>query len=113
MRTKEPDTRTTSHVELVCDAEVELPDRHRDPVHVELIAGRSSYSVGGRVAEGPRWWRGKVHWDEDVPAVPDGVEIWLHLEDGGHGIAVIEPAPTSPAGVKVIRGVGAPPFEVP
>lgn len=113
MRVKDFDSRTAPRVELACDAELELPDRHRDPVHVELIAGRCSYSVGGRIAEGPRWWRGKVQWDEDAPVVPDGVEIWLHLEDGACGVAVIEPAPASPAGVKVIRGVGAPPFEVP
>lgn len=94
------------------DGILRLPDRVIEHVHADLVGGRNRYSIGGEVAEGPRWWRGRLDWpgDEDRPI--GGIEITIELDNGRSAIAVIEPDPTAPEHSTVIHGVGPPPFDV-
>ncbi|MCO8128504.1 hypothetical protein NHL50_14930 [Acidimicrobiia bacterium EGI L10123] len=95
------------------DGVLRLGDRVIEHVHADLIGGRSHYSVGGRVAEGPRWWRGRVEWDGDDDQPVTCSEVIIEVDNGRSGVAVIEPAPNAPAHSAVLHGVGPPPFEVP
>lgn len=91
-------------------AVMEVPDGHRQPVRAELEAGRRRWSVGGCMAEGPRWWRGELAWDDPSEALPVGTRIELVL-DGRAGQAVVE-ARIAP-GRAAVRGISPPPFDVP
>lgn len=94
------------------DAVVRLPDRSSRPARVELVVGRTRYSVGGRINESPRWWRGRLYWERSGPEIPPGAEVFIDLEDGWSGVAVVEPSPTCEDSSTVIRGIGPAPFQV-
>ena len=77
----------------------------------ELVGGRQRWSVGGVWAEGPRWWRGELACDGDLPTTVDaGAAVRLELSDGRAAIATIEAAADD---VVQVAGLGAPPFDVP
>ena len=84
-------------------------------VTVELKAGRDRHSVGGQIAEGPRWWVGRVAW-ETRPLSRDiepGSVICIELSNGRVADAVVEDTSPDPVPDAAIRGLGPPPFEVP
>jgi hypothetical protein len=83
-----------SGVEYQGFALVDLPPGGRARVDVELVGGRDRWSVGGQIAEGPRWWRGRLAGGDNGRTAP----------------AVVER--TAEPGI-LIRGLGPPPFEVP
>lgn len=95
-----------------CIAVVRLADDVVAEAVVELLGGRDRHSVGGQIAEGPRWWRGRVTWQDGPVAVQPGVEVRLELDNGRSAVAVVEPRPEATSGEAVIRGLGPPPFEV-
>ncbi len=80
-------------------------------VEVELEAGRRRWSVGGRMAEGPRWWRGEIAWPDQDQELRAGTRIAVTLVDGRSAPAVVESliAPDRVA----VRGIAPPPFPVP
>jgi hypothetical protein len=91
-------------------AMVELPPGGRERVDVELIGGRDRWSVGGQIAEGPRWWRGRLAGGDEVVDLDAGAHISLALDNGRTAPAIVEQM----AGAEIlIRGFGPPPFEVP
>jgi len=92
---------------------VRLPDRVIAHVRAELVGGRNRYSVGGQIAEGPRWWRGRLEWTGDEAEPMDSTAVIIDLTNGRSGTAVIEPDPAAPAHTAVVRGVGPPPFDIP
>jgi hypothetical protein len=90
---------------------VELPPGRSERVDVELVGGRDRWSVGGQIAEGPRWWRGRLAGGQEVIELHAGAHISLALDNGRTAPAIIERA-TSEPGI-FIQGLGPPPFEVP
>lgn len=82
-------------------------------VEVDLVGGSGRYTAGGSLTEAMRWWRGELTWISTEPELPCGSEVWIVLEDGRAGVAVIEPAPAAEEGTVVVRGIGPPPFDVP
>lgn len=106
-------TGTSPVVHFDGEVRVRLPDRTIGHAHAELIGGRNRYSVGGETAEGPRWWRGTITWDSEVPKPAGGIEISVEVDNGRAGVAVIELDPTSPAHTARLHGVSTPPFDVP
>lgn len=92
-------------------AVVEAPDCEPRQVEVELLGGRNRWSVGGRIAEGPRWWRGELSWDGEPAELCAGTRITLELENGRTAMAVVEAAPATDA--VAVRGIEPPPFSVP
>lgn len=115
--TRAPDTRIThtSTGALRCEstAVVELPGGRSCDACVELVGGRHRYRVGGRFAEGFRWWYGWVTFDVDDTPVDPGTELLLRLVDGRTAMATVEHSVPTVPGRTAIRGVGAPPFDVP
>ena len=99
-----------SGVEYQGVALVDLPPGVRARVDVELVGGRDRWSVGGQIAEGPRWWRGRLAGGTDVVELTAGAHISLALDNGRTAPAVVER--TAEPGI-LIRGLGPPPFEVP
>lgn len=104
--------RNRDQIGFESDAVVECPDGVA-PARVELIGGRDRYSVGGRIAEGPRWWLGEVELLHDYIDLRIGSSIVIELSNGRSAPAVVEElaAPTSRRAS--IRGLGPPPFDVP
>jgi hypothetical protein len=92
-------------------AVVEVPDAEPRHVDVELLAGRNRWSVGGRIAEGPRWWRGELSWDGEPIDLRAGTQITLELENGRSAMAIVEATPATDA--VAVRGIEPPPFAVP
>jgi hypothetical protein len=99
------------HVERVGVARID--DRSSVPVRADLVGGRSHYSVGGEIREGPRWWRGHLRWPEGETPPRAGIEIVIELEGGRSAPAVIEPDPAEPEHTVLVHGTGPPPFDVP
>lgn len=91
-------------------ATVEVPQLGCSRVDVELLGGRRRWSVGGRIAERPRWWRGEITWDGDGVLVEAGTRITVALDDGRAAKAVVEHAA---APRLQVRGIEPPPFAVP
>lgn len=104
---------TPHQVSFHGDGALRLPERVIEHVHADLVGGRSRYSVGGRVAEGPRWWWGRLEYDGEDELPQPSSEVVIDLGNGRSGVAVIEPDPTAPPGTVVIHGIGPPPFDVP
>lgn len=92
-------------------AVVEAPDCGTRHVEAELLGGRTRWSVGGRYAEGPRWWRGQLSWDGEPIELRAGTQITVELADGRSALAVVEAAPADDA--VAVRGIEPPPFPVP
>lgn len=88
-----------------------VPSGRPQPVAVELEGGRRRWSVGGRMAEGPRWWRGEVTWESADEVLDVGTLVRLTLADGRTGDAVVE-GRAGQLGA-VLRGISPPPFAVP
>lgn len=94
-------------------ARIRWADGLVDDVVVELVGGRSRHSVGGEIAEGFRWWHGQLGPVGVVIDLTAGTEVVLELEDGHEARAVVEPgAEMDATATIVVRGVGAPPFDV-
>lgn len=94
-------------------AVVHLPDGGAEEAEIDLLAGRDRYSVGGQIAEGPRWWRGRLQCtNRDVQLSP-GAELQIELGDGRSGAVVVEETLAAGAHVAAVTGVGPPPFRVP
>lgn len=80
---------------------------------MELVGGRNRYTVGGEVAEGPRWWRGWLEWPGgDDQRMPCG-EVTLEFDNGRTGVAMVESYSTGPEHSALVVGLGPPPFDVP
>jgi hypothetical protein len=96
------------------EAVIHLPHASDATVRIELIGGRDRHSVGGQIAEGPRWWRGRVVLEDRarVPRVDAGNEIRVQLVNGRTATAVVEYTTVDPVPEATIRGLGPPPFEV-
>lgn len=103
------------HVELNCRCRVRLRTGHLqlDAVAM-LIGGRDRHSVGGEIAEGPRWWHGQLRLGGDAIDAIDaiGAEVDLELDDGRTAVAVVEDIQGPPEPELAVRGVGVPPFDV-
>ncbi len=102
---------------VVCfegEAVIHLPPADNVTVRVELIGGRDRHSVAGQIAEGPRWWRGRVVWEDQagVLHLDTGNEVRMQLTNGRPAFAVVEHTSADPAAGTAIRGLGTPPFEV-
>jgi hypothetical protein len=95
------------------DGVVHVRGRDIRGVHAQLVGGRTRYSVGGAVKEGPRWWRGLLEWPGDDAEPLIGTEVIIELDNGRRAAAVVEPDPTAPAHTAVVHGVDPPPFDVP
>ncbi len=97
------------------EAVIHLPWAGDATVRIELVGGRDRHSVGGQIAEGPRWWHGSVEWkgQRRAPKVDAGSEVQVQLPNGRVAVAVIERVTPDPAPAAEIRGLGAPPFDVP
>jgi hypothetical protein len=77
-----------------------------------FVGGRSRHSVGGRIAEGARRWCGQIRWLPADDAPSPGATVTVVLDDGRAATATV--ASTVDAdGLLTVRGVGAPPFDVP
>lgn len=107
-RARRTPARITEHR---CRATIRWPDGELEDVEVELIGGRERHSVGGEIAEGFRWWAGRVRPGDVVIDLADGTEIVLELDDGEERRAVVELAEADP-GQLPIRGLGPPPVAV-
>lgn len=83
------------------------------PVHADLVGGRDRHSVGGQIAEGPRWWRGRIDWSVDEVPPLDGGRLLVELDDGRCAPAIIAADPAVPEHSISIQGIGPPPFDVP
>lgn len=92
-------------------AVIEVPDGEPRQVDAELLGGRNRWSVGGRIAEGPRWWRGELSWDGEPIDLRAGTQVVIELDDGRSAMAVVESAPATDA--VAVRGIEPPPFTVP
>lgn len=92
-------------------AVVEVPDCQPRRVAAELLGGRNRWSVGGQIAEGPRWWRGELSWDGEPIELGPGTQITVELDGGRAALAVVEAAPA--ARTVAVRGIEPPPFDVP
>jgi hypothetical protein len=97
------------------EAVIHLPDADDAPARIELVAGRDRHSVGGTIAEGPRWWRGRIAWKHSAhpEKVRKGCKVSIELSNGREAGAVVEHTSPDPNPMATIRGLGAPPFEVP
>lgn len=87
-------------------------DHGQGSARVELVGFRPRHSVGGRLAEGIRRWRGTMVWSERPPGLRVGATVTVTLDSGRTGMAVVDDVgdgehPTS------VRGMGPPPFHVP
>ena len=82
--------------------------------YLELIGGRDRHSVGGQIAEGPRWWRGRIVFPQRVRL--GFIEAHQHLEvelpNGRAAIGVVRDDPSTSAVFVNVEGRGPPPFEV-
>ena len=92
-------------------AVVEVPEGEPRQVDAELLGGRNRWSVGGRIAEGPRWWRGELSCDGEPIDLRAGTQVIIELDDGRSAMAVVESAPAPDA--VAVRGIEPPPFSVP
>lgn len=91
---------------------VRLPAGPCHDVPLTLVGGRHRYSVGGEIAEGFRWWRGRVEPGGSLPRVEPGTEIVIDLADGPTATAVVDETDPSAGEVVLFHGVGPPPFGV-
>ena len=82
------------------------------PAVVDLVGGRRRHSVGGQVAEGSRWWTGRIEWLHDPVVVRAGTVLDLELEDGRRAEAIVEPVKRVRTSELAIVGLGPPPFDV-
>ncbi len=108
-------TTPNSHDEIHVNtfAIVRIRSRVIHSVRADLFGGRNQCSVGGEIKEGPRWWRGHLHWPDGQTPPRAGTEILLELDDGRSAPAVTEPTPAGPERTTSIHGIGPPPFDVP
>jgi hypothetical protein len=97
------------------EAVIHLPDADGAPARIELVAGRDRHSVGGAIAEGPRWWRGRIAWKHRAHSehARKGCTVRVELSNGRAAGAVVEHTSPDHNPSATIRGLGAPPFEVP
>lgn len=112
-RDHQPDNTAEQFVHFDGEGVLRLPGRVIGGVHADLVGGRNRYSVGGQVAEGPRWWRGRIDWPGDEVEPSGGIEITIELDNGRSAVAVVEPAPDESAHAAIVHGIGPPPFDVP
>jgi hypothetical protein len=106
-------TVSPTQVRYESDAVVVLPELGSVEVRIELVGGRDLHSVGGRIAESPRWWHGRLHWQAGPAELGLGLQVRVQLDNGRTGVARIEAVEPECEGVVRIRGVGPPPFGVP
>lgn len=104
---------TVPPVGLRCAAVVHLPDGASVEAEVDLLAGRDRYSVGGQIAEGPRWWHGRLRCTNQQAHLDPGSQVRIELEDGRTGLAVVEAPSPDGANAAAVKGLGPPPFPVP
>jgi hypothetical protein len=96
------------------EAVIHLPHASDAAVRIELIGGRNRHSVGGQIAEGPRWWHGRVIWKDRAraPQLDAGKEVRVRLMNGRTATAVVECTTVDTVPEVAITGLGPPPFEV-
>jgi hypothetical protein len=97
------------------EAVIHLSHTSDATVRIELTGGRDHHSVGGQIAEGMRWWHGRVIWDDRAraPRLDAGEEVRVQLPSGRTATAIVEYT-TGDTDVQVeITGLGPPPFTVP
>lgn len=87
-----------------------LDDRSTVQGRAKLTGGHHRRSVGGRFAEGPRWWHGLVELESGH--VDAGTIVEIEVAGGRTGKATFEEAGDAEASHLRFRGEGAPPFEV-
>ncbi len=98
--------------ELTCRATIRWPGGALEEIEIDLVGGREHHSVGGEIAEGFRWWAGRLRPGDVVVDLTDGTEVVLELDDRGQHRAVIETDDDTAQEEIHIRGLGPPPFEV-
>lgn len=96
------------------DAIIHLPHTSDATVRIELIGGRHRHSVGGQIAEGQRWWHGRIIWKNRArtPHLDAGNEVRVELPNGRTATAIVENTTADPLPEVTITGFGPPPFEV-
>ncbi len=97
-----------------CDsiALVTVGDAEPTAARVELEGGRHRHSVGGQMAEGLRWWTGRIEWLRNPVEVRSGADIVIELRNGHRARAIVERGSRGPTDEIGIVGVGPPPFDV-
>ncbi len=101
-----------NHVRCRSVALVRVDEDRVAPAVVDLVGGRHRHSVGGQIAEGSRWWTGRLEWLRDPVVVRPGTVLDLELEDGRRGEAIVEPVKRARTSEVTIVGLGPPPFDV-